>query len=400
MIFELAANLIGLASGFVLASKQLLLRQVNHSSKKYGRVAKIIANQSTELEANPASKFKISVIVPLFNDLGYLPTLMTSLSAQSRPTDEIIIVGECAVHPSNVLHNGDNFRYIMTSSKSIEVSRQDKLHDDCLAGAIASTGDLLIFLPSEVRLERDAIELMFQEATRRSSVDRSIHFQAISVQPYCEVINFHDYASLFTMLASSFGKGLCHKKTSYLTDTLSPVVFVARDVFLASSSHETAEKVAVDKHDSILPLAKVSDTESPTFTSYLGGQHIRFRPGNGRFRSLMQFLVEDTAPGILRIPPRFLVLVALWLLACTSIVIELIQASFQTDAWPVLIYLALYLLTLVQLNLASRHVGRFSKSAIFFYPLWLATFWVIFIISFFRNYVFSKSKSNQEETTL
>ena len=114
----------------------------------------------------------------------------------------------------------------------------------------------------------------------------------------------------------------------------------------------------------------------------------------------MQFLVEDTAPGILRIPPRFLVLVALWLIACTSIVIGLIQASLQTDAWPVLIYLALYLLTLVQLNLASRHVGRFSKSAIFFYPLWLAAFWVIFIISIFRNYVFSKSKSNQEETTL
>jgi hypothetical protein len=396
MIFELAVTLVGLVSGFVLAGKPLLLRKVSRSPRRDGKVARGITSQATEPTepgVNSASKFKISVIVTKFADLDHLHELITRLSAQSLPADEIIVVGECEIPPSTELPNGDNIRYIHTSSKSNEGSQKDQLHHDCLAGAKASTGDLLVFLSSGVHLERDAIELMLQKAVKRPSADRTWPIQAVYVQPYDDIRKIFDHVSMFTLLANSFGKGLNKKKTDYLTDPLYPVAMVARNVYLSTTCDETTGKVATETHESNLHPAKTVDVASLTDSYLLGGQDIRFHLGDGCFHQLMQILTSSTAPNILRLPARNLALVALWLIACTTIIFELIQASMQSDAWPVLIYLALYLLTLLQLNLASRHVGGHSKSAIFFFPLWLIAFWIIFAISLVRNYIIKRPKS-------
>lgn len=391
---ELVINVVGLISGFLITRKQPILRDA----------ARVAANKDnpdgtvSKMSIKPSPGITISVIISLSSNQDCLNALIEDLVEQSRPAEEIILAGHISPEFGTNLIGPDCFRFVKTPSNSEELCNEQ--HMDYLAGAVAAAGDLLLFLSADVRLERDAIRLMLQDATKYPSDDRSCHFLAMSIQPYCEIMGIFENVSLFTMLTGSVGNGIDLKKTSYLVDPLNPVTLIPRDVFLTNTGRETPEKDAVKAHDPNLQLTKAKDKESLSDFFYLGGQDILFRSGAGRFRQMLHILVAGTAPRILRTPPRYFALIILWLVACTSIVIELVQASMQTDAWPVLVYLALYLLTLLQLNLASRHVGRFSKSAIFFYPLWLAAFWLIFTISLVRNFIFNKSKINHKETTL
>ena len=392
---ELVISVIGLVTGFLITRKHPRLRKAGRSAAKNEKPNEI----SSGIKADSSPEIKLSVIIPISDDDGTLLILMNNLAEQTRPIDEIILVGDGTVDFVSDLVAVDSVRFVQTPPTKDSKGMPERTWD-YISGADVADGDMLLFLSTVVHLERDAIQLLLQATINHRSGVPAKSTPIITIQPFCQTKRLCDNTALFANLIGSIGNFFPSKWSSRVIDPFSLVSLMTRAVYQSIRSQLIPKKKSDGTVDLDLEVDQTKGEEGIAYRHILGGQDIQARTDGRGFLKTLQRWITDTAPQILRIQPGVLMLVALWLIACTSIVIGLIQASLQTDAWPVLIYLALYLLTLVQLNLASRHVGRFSKSAIFFYPLWLAAFWVIFIISIFRNYVFSKSKSNQEETTL
>ena len=383
---ELVISVIGLVAGFLINRKHPWLRKAGRSTDRKGRPDEISSDKTTD----PLPEIKLSVIIPISDD-GTLPMLLNNLAEQTRYVDDIILVGDGSVDVVSDLVTVDGVRFVQTPPTNDSQGMSDRTWD-YISGADVADGDLLLFLSTEVHLERDAIQLVLQATKNHPAGVPAKSTSVITIQPFCQTKRLCDNAALFATLIGSIGNFFPSKSSSHLIDPFSLVSLMTRDVYQTIRSQwiikgKTSGTVALD-----FEVGQSKGAEEIDYRHILGGQDIQTRTDGRGFLKTLQRWIAETAPQILRIQPGVLILIALWLIACTSIIIGLIQASMQTDAWPVLVYIALYLLALLQLNLASRHVGRFSRSAIFFYPLWLATFWVIFTISLVSNFIFNKSK--------
>ena len=422
MIFELAISVIGLISGFLVMSQFPLLPGSGRQSRTHKRSADT-GQISAAIMTDPVPGVKLTVIIPVLKCEDHLPMLLKSLSSQSHSVDEIIVVYDEISDQSITAARALDALVFPIPPKPTGLSY---LNWAFLTGAKYASGDLYLFLENVVDLSDHLISDMLHAAvanpprnptigssnkaisTAKEGLDHPLGEQTIPtveltsfastivVHPYHGIWRLYENISLFICLIMAARSYIAPSFISNGTNLNSPVVLMPRSVFQTFFSQTS--NIMPDFGE--LDLASLLYRQRIPTRAFWGGRSVEYRTREDSYWLFLHDLVTQTTQWVKGTAPGLLALIILWLIACTSIVIGLIQASLQTDAWPVLIYLALYLLTLVQLNLASRHVGRFSKSAIFFYPLWLAAFWVIFIISIFRNYVFSKSKSNQEETTL
>lgn len=109
----------------------------------------------------PARKQKpmVSVIVPAHNEEAYLAHTLRALRKQRYPRYEVIVVANgCSDNTAAVAkHHCD--RLIVISQKGISLSRN--------LGARMASGELLVFLDADTLLERDGLNVISRQFTRK-----------------------------------------------------------------------------------------------------------------------------------------------------------------------------------------------------------------------------------------
>ena len=97
---------------------------------------------------------KVSVVIPAYNDEGYLSRAVRSCLAQSHANVEVVCVDDCSaddtLHVARALATGD------ARVKVVAQSRNSGEHNARLAGVQQATGDLLLFLDADDELSRNA----------------------------------------------------------------------------------------------------------------------------------------------------------------------------------------------------------------------------------------------------
>ncbi|MFH1982574.1 MAG: glycosyltransferase [Pseudomonadota bacterium] len=91
---------------------------------------------------------RISIIIPVFNDVNRLPLLISDLHRQRRPPDQIIVVDDGSTDGSHRAACGDNVLILRQSPNRGPAAARN-------AGAAAATGDILAFTDSDCRIDKD-----------------------------------------------------------------------------------------------------------------------------------------------------------------------------------------------------------------------------------------------------
>lgn len=114
---------------------------------------------------------QISIVIPTFNEEGYVGRLLESIARQTQQPHQVIIVDSFS--KDNTYHDIQRFLHVLpltciSAGRGIGLARN--------IGAMAATGDVLLFLDSDVELQPNFLEDAGWEFTNRNLDLASAHF--------------------------------------------------------------------------------------------------------------------------------------------------------------------------------------------------------------------------------
>jgi len=314
--------------------------------------------------------YKVSVIIPARNEEKNIPLLLQDLNKQTYSTYEIICVDDCSE---------DNTANIVSSYGVSLLSIKNKPEDwtgkawACEKGAESASGDLLLFLDADVRLQPLAISNLLSTYDENQCV--------ISVQPYHQTEKKYEQFSLFFNLIQIAANGTSSVLKFKNPGLYGPVILINRDTYRAIEGHTSAKSSIVDD----LALGEKLTQKGFPFKLYLGGKDISFRMYGGGFKKLLQGWTKNYATGAMKTPLLLFVMVFLWITSCTSVFLFILQSIGEHNLLETVIFTILYIFWVLELFRIAGRTGNFKKYVIFCFPIYMIVFLGVFIISFIKK---------------
>ena len=311
----------------------------------------------------------ISVIIPARNEEKNLSLLLENLQTQSVVPFEIICVDD---------ESSDSTAQIAQSRGVKVLSLHDKPQGwigkswACQNGANASTGELLLFLDADVRLERDGILRILQAYSDCKCT--------ISVQPFHKTEKLYEQFSMFFNFIQIAANGTA------LPNPLSvglygPVILISKSDYNKIGGHESVRKNIVE--DMALG-ARLKEVGIP-YMLFVGDKDISFRMYGDGLKGLLQGWIKNIAVGARKTPPHVIGMVFFWIASLISVPLHVISFAVSGNILWMLIYALLYMNWVVVLSLYAKRIGKFQPWAIAFYPILMAAFLGIFAVSVFKK---------------
>ena len=317
---------------------------------------------------------KISIIIPARNEEKNIGLLLRDLMSQTTNIHEIICVDDGSVDQT----------YEVALSFGVKVvAIKDKPSDwtgkawACQSGGAVATGDILLFLDADVRFSPDAISSLVYSYNQHKCV--------ISVQPYHKTEKHYEQFSFFFNLIQIAGNGTSIRFTQESAGLYGPVILIDTDTYRAIDGHLAAKKSIVDD----VALGEKLRQMGFPYKLFLGGKNISFRMYGNNFKSLFQGWTKNYATGASKAPIFIFILVFLWVASCASTVIYLVKAVISLKLTYIVIGLILYACWIFEFFRISNRLGRFKKTTIIMFPVYLIFFIGVFLVSLFKK-VFRK----------
>lgn len=311
----------------------------------------------------------ISVIIPARNEEKNLPLLLKDLHTQSEAPFEIICVDD---------ESSDSTAQIGESHGVRVLSLRDKPQGwtgkswACQNGANAATGELLLFLDADVRLEQNGI-LRLMEAYSDYNCTISVqpfHKTEKAYEQFSMLFNFIQIAANGTALPKPLGVGM-----------YGPVILISKSDYNKIGGHENVRKSIVE--DMALG-ARLKEVGIP-YMLFVGDKDISFRMYGDGLKGLLQGWIKNIAAGALKTPPHVLGMVFFWIASLISVPLHVISFAVSGNILWILIYSLLYIIWVVLLSFYSKRIGKFRLWAIAFYPILMVGFLGIFAVSIFKK---------------
>ena len=102
---------------------------------------------------------KVSVVIPALNEEAHLGGLLSDLSAQSRPADEVFVVDAGSADGTVPVAGGSPFVTLLEGRPPVAEGRN--------LGGFAASGEVVVFLDADVRLREGFLEILLGEFERR-----------------------------------------------------------------------------------------------------------------------------------------------------------------------------------------------------------------------------------------
>ncbi|HSK68369.1 MAG TPA: glycosyltransferase, partial [Candidatus Limnocylindria bacterium] len=311
----------------------------------------------------------VSVVIPARDEEHNLPGLLADLRAQTLSPLEVIVADD---------DSGDATADVARQGGATILSLHGKPEGwtgktwACQNGADAAKGGLLLFLDADVRLGPDALRRLAQAyaASRR----------AVSVQPYHVTEKAYEQLSLMFNLIVPASIGATRPGTPQ-RGLFGPVLLVPRGLYDKAGGHAGVRGHIVEDMELGIRLAGAGTPGSLLF----GDAGLTYRMYGGGLRSLFQGWAKNMAAGASGTPPLTLLAVVLWVASACSVPVRLARHMATGDLPWLAVYLALYAAWAAALAWAGRRIGRFSPWAYALFPVPLAAFVAIFLVSSVRR---------------
>ena len=329
LIFLIAAVALLCVSGGLIASRL--------------RAARLTVSSST----GNFSKADVSLIIPARNEEHNLPKLLASLGKQQTRLHELIVIDDGSSDRTAEIARSRGAR-VITSAPLPEGWRGKTWA--CHQGALAASGDLLIFIDADTWFEAGGL-------------DRALTYYAggaFSIGPYHAVEKSHEDFSLFFNLAMSVGtlpQGL-----------FGPFLMIGRDAYERIGGHASVRGRVLEN----FRLAAACRENAISVQSMNGRGMIAFRMYADGMASLVEGWTKGFASGANHTPRNSLFLVIAWM---SALMIPPLAGCLSGE-W--LLWGPPCALAALQVIWIGRMLGSFRLTSLAFYPLPLAFFFALF----------------------
>jgi 4,4'-diaponeurosporenoate glycosyltransferase len=308
---------------------------------------------------------KVSIIIPARNEEHRITPLLQSLKQEGAFKDhEVIVVDD---------HSKDQTAAIAHSfgAKVIQAKPLPKNWFGkpwaCYQGAQAATQNIYVFLDADTVFEKDGFKKLIGVFLNDQT--------PMSVQPFHRMKRWYESLALLFNLIVMMSSGLftpLGKKIKPST-FFGPCQVVTKENYWAIDGHAAAKNVVLE--DIALGQAFQKTLNKP-FRAYAGNGMIAFRMYPEGFQSLVEGFTKNFATGAGMIAPWLLVVISVWI---TGLFMSFLSISPETLANQT--YFIGYGLTGLVTWLLSRKIGQFPIIVVVLYPIYIAFFLWIFVLS-------------------
>jgi len=215
--------------------------------------------------ATTGSAPRVSVIIPARDEQAALPGLLDSLSAQSAPPVEVVVVDDHSSDATSAVALAGGARVL--GAPPLPEGWLGKPWA-CHCGAEIAVGDLLVFLDADVVLAPDALARIVAEWASSSGL--------VSVQPRHEPLRAYEQLSAVCNLVAMMGTGaFSGPPRSEPTMAFGPCLAVGADLYRRSGGH--ADPRVRDRVTEDVALARRVRAAGGAVRVLAGGDLVGFR---------------------------------------------------------------------------------------------------------------------------
>jgi 4,4'-diaponeurosporenoate glycosyltransferase len=226
---------------------------------------------------------RVSVIIPARDEARSLPSLLASLGRQSAPASEVIVVDDGSRDGTGELARASGARVVRVDGPPPGWLGKPWA---CHQGAMAASGDLLVFLDADVRLAPDALAALV-----------ALHGEVgglVSVQPYHAAAPGAEELSAVFNAAAVLGSGETARwRTRRRRAAFGPCIVTDRLAYHDGGGHAAVRAEIVED----MALARNFAAGGRPVTCRLGGDLVRFRMYPDGFGALLDGWTKNIATG-------------------------------------------------------------------------------------------------------
>lgn len=315
--------------------------------------------------AQPEKLQTVSVIIPARNEEKNLTLLLGDLQRQTMRPLEIICVDDASE---------DNTAAVAQAFDTHLVSILDKPEDwtgktwACQQGADTAQGELFLFLDADVRLAENGLPRLLAAYSKTGGT--------ISVQPYHRTEKNYEQLSFIFNLVQIAANGTALPR-GISAGLYGPVILICRTDYFSIGGHSAVKSSIVED----MSLGICLKARGLPFHNFVGDGDISFRMYGSGFQSLLEGWIKNLASGAAKTSPTTLLLVFFWVSSMVSVPYHLIAALVESNWTWAWFYGVLYIIWVVLLFLLSKQIGRFRAWPTLLFPIPLAVFLGVFLLS-------------------
>ncbi len=318
----------------------------------------------------------ISVIIPARNEEINLPFLLGSLADQTIRPDEIIVVDDFS--EDRTAEIASEYGATLVTNPPLPEGWTGK-NWAVWNGYLRSTGDILIFLDSDVRLANDGIELLLASRKRTGGV--------ISVLPYHYSEKFYERLSLILYLLGVFAFTAPAEKKKKEKSLYGSCIVVARRDYESVSGHKYIKTEILDD----MSLGMSFCRSGISVENFTGGRTVSFRMYPGGLRSEFEGFSKGAVLGAATLRLPSILMIACWvvglLISGFAFPVSMILSLAFSSAQPEIVFVLgiVYFLYSAQFYYLTAYTGRYGWLMPLLHPLASLFFMIVMVYSVFRT---------------
>jgi 4,4'-diaponeurosporenoate glycosyltransferase len=315
-----------------------------------------------------ALSWRISVIIPARNEERTLPLLLSSLAAQERKADEIIVVDDGSEDATAEVAARLGARVVPARSKPDDWMGKPWA---CWQGAQAASGDLFVFLDADTTLAPRGLAALADAL--------AAHGGLVGVQPYHAIRRpFEALSAFFNIVALAGPNAFSMRgRTAPPSGSFGACMVCTRAHYFTSGGHAAVRGAIVED----MAVARRFQEAGLPVTCYGGRGAVSFRMYPDGIASLVEGFTKNMAIGASQVRGGFRTLIFLWLTGVTVCVISSLAALLPWFAIYRPVQAAFYALYAGQLYWMLRRIGSFGPLTALAFPVPLAFFHAVFFRS-------------------
>ncbi|MCM3357756.1 glycosyltransferase [Psychrobacillus sp. MER TA 171] len=327
-----------------------------------------------ELFENPS----ITVIIPARNEEGRLQPLLESLQKQSLKPKEIIVVDDESTDRTVQIAKEFGGRVIQTHEGDLSWKGKSAA---CWIGSKAATGDWLLFLDADTRMENEN-SLKTLALNYQSQKERGI----LSVQPYHKVNKLYEnFSAIFNIIVIT-GMNVFTVWSTRLESAgaFGPCILTARKDYMDAGGHFVVGEAIMDDFE----LAKAFKKIGIPVRCISGRGVLNFQMYPEGMNSLIEGWTKNFGTASRSTHPLVMSLISTWISGSFLPIALLILGFYIGFVSWIAIACICYVGFMIQVYLMARRTGNFRFYVFIIYPILFFFFIGIFSWSLVRTKVF------------
>lgn len=314
---------------------------------------------------------RVSILIPARNEQERIVPLLRSLQGQTVSPHQVLVIDD---------HSDDGTAAVAESlgatvfpGRALPEGWTGKTWA-CWQGAELATGDLLVFLDADVRLEPDGLACLVETYGEQRGL--------LTVQPYHVTTRAYESLSAVFNIVLMAGLNAFSPWGGSLAPSggFGPCSLCGREDYARTGGHGhiTVRGTVLES----IPLAGVFLDQGLPVRCYGGRGAVWFQMYPDGVGQLVEGWSKGFGSGALATHPAFLLLLVGWISGAFGAFILVTGSLASPGAPDLVLYTGIYALYALQMWWMLRRIGRFRWWAAAFFPLPLCFFALILLRSF------------------